>query len=251
MKLRFDHSYGTDQNFRFRQKLHKAGFSINDYEVEHPGKAFCRFIYLPRTKKTGFQYLEFVHFGKGGTISGIPGLSLGALQPLEPFSKKLKAKGVETKFVHKNYDWKKNDKDRLPGWNFVSFPKHKSRVYTWLTEYEKIPGKKKRRKKVKHPNQVYKIVEIETVLNKADQAFFQKLFGRPRNGRFLLSCGTPLAFEAGKTSRIRNIVLATKDLNTLVRKFCWDELTTYQGRPAALLKNPNRKMWDVIIVQDV
>lgn len=252
MKLRFDHSYTTDQKFRFRRKLHAAGFDINDYEVEHPGKAFCRFIYLPRTKNAGFQYLEFIHFGKGGKVSAVPGISLGALQALEPFAKKLKAKGIAADFAHKNYDWKNNNLDRLPGWNFVSFPKHKSKIYTWLTEYEKSPARAKRqRKKVRHPNQVYKIVEIEAVLGKADQVFFSKLIGPAKGGQFSLSCGTPLTFVAGSASRIRHIVLATKDLSALVKKFRWDTLTVHRGRPAVLIKNPNRKMWDVVIVQEV
>jgi hypothetical protein len=250
MKLKFDHSFTSDQNHRFRNKLEKAGFKLEKHMVEHPGKHFCKFIYISVTKKAGYQYLEFIHTGKGGKDYGIPGVSLGAQEPLEPYSKKLKAKKIEVKLVHKNYDWKKNDKDRLPGWNFLDFPKHKSKIFTWLTEYEK----RKKRKSFKktgfnHPNQVYKMVGLEAIFDTNDEALYSKMCGKPSKNEFILACGTNLSYQKGKKSRVSTIVLATKDLNKLVKKFKWDELTTYKGKPGVLIKNPDKRMWDVVIIQ--
>ena len=47
------------------------------------------------------------------------------------------------------------------------------------------------------------------------------------------------------------IVLATKNLNEVVKKFKWDELTVVDGKPAVRLVNPDPRMWDVVIVQGV
>ncbi|MGZ3794439.1 MAG: hypothetical protein ACXVCP_18980 [Bdellovibrio sp.] len=249
MKLRFDHSYTTDQNFRFRKKLEKAGFRLKKQMVEHPGKAFCKFIMFPSPDKAGRQYLEFIHFGKGGKNYELPGLSLGALESLEPFSKKLEKKKLKVHFYHKNYEWKKNSKDRLPGWNFISFPKHKSKIYTWLTEYEFSKKRKLIKRDSLHPNKVYKFVGIDAIFNADDLNLFKQLCGKPRQKEFMLSCGTSLSFRLGKTSKICSIILATKDLNTLVKKFKWDDLVTYKGMPGVRIKNFDKKMWDVIIVQ--
>lgn len=218
--------------------------------VEHPGKMFCKFIMFPVSNRAGSQYLEFVHHGKGGIDYGLPGLSLGASEHLEKFSKKLEAKKLDIEFEHKNYEWKKNDKDRLPGWNFVTFPKSKSRIFTWLTEYEASKKRKTERKRdSKHPNQVYKVIGLEVTFDSSDVELFRKMCGKPLKNEFVLSCGTSLVYESGKKSRICSIVLATKNLSRLVKKFEWDELTTYKGQPAVLIKNPDRKMWDLVIIQ--
>lgn len=251
MKLRFDHSYTADQNFRFMKKLGKSGFLLRDYKVEHPGKRLCKFIMFPRIGTARMQYLEFIHCGKGGKKVLKPGLSFTCQQPVEPFANKLRSSKLTAAFEHRNYDWKSNSSDRLPGWNFVRFPKVKSKIYTWLTEYEFIKYTGKFNKPpVDHPNQVYKFVAIEAVFNKEDVYLYTKLCGKPRHGEFRLSCGTPLRFQKGEKSRINSYVLATKDLKRFVKKFPWDELTTYQGKPALRIANPDRKMWDVLIIEE-
>lgn len=68
MKLRFDHTYSADQNFKYRKKLGQAGFFLDDRKIEHPGKNFCQFIMMPLVNNKR-QYLEFIHVGKGSTLS--------------------------------------------------------------------------------------------------------------------------------------------------------------------------------------
>jgi hypothetical protein len=250
MKIRFDHSFSVDHGFAFRKKLGRAGFKLSDHMVEHPGKSFCRFISMPITKKSGRQYLEFVHIGKGGEDYGLPGLSLGALESLEPFAKKLNSKKITAQFAHKNYEWKKNSTDRLPGWNFITFPKHKSKIFTWLTEYEYSKKRKNRLKKhSNHPNKVFKIVAIDVAFDAQDIHLLSKLCGKPKGHQFVLDCGVPLTYSKAKVSKMKAIVLASKDLKRLVQKFEWDDLTTYNGQPAVRISNPDKRMWDVLIVE--
>lgn len=250
MKLSFDHCYTNDSNHQFLKKLQKAGFKLDERMVEHPGKAFCRFIALPETPNRGRQYLEFVHVGKGGDLSNpTPGISLRGTQPLEPFCKKLISKKIKARFAHKNYDWKKNSKDRLPGWNLILF-KLRSGIFTWITEYEKSKKRKlKSTKNLKHPNGVYAIQEIDVNLSSKDLQFYTKLLGKPKIDKFHLKCGTTLKFTKSiGRSQIKSILLLTNDLKKLVQKFQWDELTIYDGRPGVVIKSLD-KMWDVIIIQ--
>ncbi len=247
MKLRFDHTYSADQNFKFLKKLGEAGFILDKRKVEHPGKSFCKFIILPLVKNKK-QYLEFVHVGKGGEKVKA-GFSLSAVKKLASMAKKLNQK-IPTHYHHKNYDWKKNSKARLPGWNFIMFPKHKSKIFTWITEYE--PNKNRKNQKVEdsnHPNGVYRIVEFNMHLSPADIKLFKNLFGSPSGNQFCLPEGRIINFSRSKTSRMVSIVMATKNLKMLVQNYRWDRLVAYNGRPAVLIKNPNLKMWDVVILE--
>lgn len=249
MKIRFDHSYSTDQNFKFRMKLGKAGFYLPDYEVEHPGKRFCRFIPFLQKSIAGYQYLEFIHTGKGGNFKNLPGMSVGALSSLKKFNTLLTKQGLKTEFVHKNYNWKENSKDTLPGWNFVTF-KRKMNVYTWMTEYEPLKnGKSRKRIQVRHPNGAHKIMAFDFTLSTEDIKFYSLIFGRPKNETFTMECGNRIHYNIGKKSRINHIILATKDLNKFVKKFPWDKLTSWQNQPGAVIENPNKKMWDIVLIQ--
>lgn len=252
MKLHFDHTYSADPGFRFRNKLGKAGFVLGDAMTEHPGKAFCRFIILQAGPTAPRHYLEFVHIGRGGNQTRQQGgLSFGAATGLEQLSARLIKNRIGAEFAHKNYEWKINSTDRLPGWNFVTFPKHKSNVFTWLTEYES--SKKRKKKKLKdsrHPNQVQRLIAMEVDLNPKDLRLYRAICGRSKGNVFHLSCGTILRVTKAKRSSLRSAVVTTKDLGRLVKRFVWDELTTYQGQPAVRIKNPNPKMWDVVIVQE-
>ncbi|MNS78746.1 hypothetical protein D3C72_1123770 [compost metagenome] len=205
---------------------------------------------MPPTK-VGRQYLEFVHVGKGGNDKGgTPGVSLATLSALEPFYNKLTSKKVRAVFGHKNYLWKENSVDRLPGWNFVTFPKHKSKIYTWLTEYEKYKGRTGfNRKFTRHPNQVHKIVGFEMQLSPADIKLYTQLCGKPKNGCFTLPGDNFFKFTKSKISKVNRVILATHDLKKMARKFEWDELTTYEGQAAIQITNPNKGMWDVVVIQ--
>ncbi len=247
MKIRFDHMYTMDQNFKFREKLQHAGFRLRDYEVEHPGQFFCRFIQFSEMDGRK-QYLEFIHIGRGGLKWKIPGLSLTSDKSLEALAKKLEKK-VPLEFEHKNYEWKKNDKDRLPGWNFAYFRKHSSQIFIWLTEYEAWKKRKKAKAKdSRHPNGAYKIVELNMSLAPRELALLTLLLGKPQKDVFQLPDGRLLRFKKAKRSRIDSVVIATKSLKKMVQNFEWDSLVTHQGKPGVLICNPNTKMWDVILV---
>ncbi len=209
MKLRFDHSYCLDKNHTFRSKLGKAGFFLKDRMVEHPGKMFCRFIAFPQTSIAGYQYLEFVHIGKGGSKETNPGFSLGALGSLEKFNSKLEKHGLKTTFTHKNYAWKENSVDLLPGWNFVEF-KSKSNIYTWLTEYELIKGRPRRLKAKPHPNGAYKIVGFDFTLSPHDFKFFSQVLGSPKEQIFTLAGGVKIHFPQEKSRKIEGVSAAPK-----------------------------------------
>lgn len=249
MKTRFDHSFAADQNFKFRNKLGKAGFHLSDHEVEHPGKHFCRFIPFLQKSIAGYQYLEFIHTGKGGNFENLPGISFGALSSLKKFDMQLKRSGLKSEFVHKNYNWKENSTDTLPGWNFVTF-KRKMTVYTWMTEYEPLDnGKPGKRKQVRHTNGAHKIVAFDFTMTKEDLKFYAMILGKPKNESFTLECGTKIHFKIGKKTKIDRIVIATKDLNNFIKKYPWDDITSWQNQPAAAIKNPNPKMWDLLLIK--
>lgn len=248
MKLRFDHVFNVDKNFTFRKKLGDAGFNLVEREVEHPGKHFCRFIMFPEPDGKR-QYLEFIHVGAGGEPLDMSGISLAAGSALEPFSKTLNSK-VKTDFGHKNYEWKKNNTDRLPGWNFVMFPKHKSKVFTWLTEYEFSKKRKMPKKKDStHPNGTHKIFEFNMQLSLGDVKLYTHLLGKPVKNEFRLDNGTTVKFKIAKNSRIDSVVILTKNLKHMVQNFKWDQLISYNGQAGVMIKHPNSKMWDVIVIQ--
>ena len=247
MKIRFDHIYTVDYKFTFFKKLKKVGFILEDKMVEHPGKHFCRFIRINKFNKTGKQYLEFVHIGKNGASWNKPGLSLAADKSLKQLHLKLKNKKVKSEFTHKNYDWKINSVDRLPGWNLLTFPKHQSQIYFWLTEYE--PSKNRKKYIVpKHKNGVNSVWGIIADLSSADIKLFTRLIGKSKNNIFQLSCGFKINFKLAKVSRINTLVLNTKALSKANRTFKFDDLTIFDGRPALHIKNPTKGMWDLLVV---
>lgn len=248
MSLRFDHIYTMDINHKFMKKLEQAGFTLAKHTVEHPGKHFCRFIMIKKIGADGKQYLEFVHIGKGGVDWGKAGLSLASDSSLKKVDSKLKNKGLTTKFLHKNYDWKKDSVSQLPGWNFVTFPNHKSEIYTWITEYERSPQRKPT-KIPKHKNRVEYFVGLNAELSASDIKFFTTLFGRPKNGVFAMNYGFEMRFIKSKKSRIKDVVFEVSDLKKYIQTFKWDELTVYGEKPAVRIKNDNKNMWSVLLRQ--
>lgn len=250
MIINFDHIYTMDHNHKFMKKLEMAGFTLAKHMVEHPGKHMCRFIMI--SEKPARQYMEFVHVGKGGVNYGNPGLSLGTETSLEKFNQVLKRKGLKTSFSHKNYDWKKDSESRLPGWNFITFPNHKTNVFTWLTEYEFSAKRKKNQKPVpKHKNMVKSFVGISAELIAADIKLFQKMFGSPKHNVFELKRGFEIQFAKAKKSKILDVIFEVPDLKKYITKFKWDELTISDGAPAVRIKNDTKNMWSVVIRQKV
>src|SRR5690606_12294588 len=97
------------------KSLLSFGFSKVEGDVEHPGKHFCSFIEF-RTPNNDRAYLEFIHVGRGGKAIDHTGLSFRYEHDLKNYYKKLKARvPFKTFYIHKNYEWKKNSVDYLPG----------------------------------------------------------------------------------------------------------------------------------------
>lgn len=242
--LFLDHTFTNDDNHRFLKKLEKSGFKLSTEEVEHPGKAFCRFIKLNGNTPRGLQYLEFIHIGKGGEKCSKPGISFGYRKGLKDYYNKLKKK-FAVNYEHKNYAWKEDSTSVLPGWNFVTFKKLKFRgFFPWITEYEK--RKLKAKNKVIHPNGVHNIASFHFEVNDAGLDFFEKLLGKKIIDCAQLSCGTEFYFTKGRGNKLKLVHLECKSIKKFKEKFLYDQEVSFIGKEAVLIKNPN-KMWDVVI----
>lgn len=247
--INFDHSYTEDTGHRFFNALGKAGFVLSDNKVEHPGKQFCRFIMF-KSGKAGRVYLEFVRVGKSGERVDKPGVSLRYEGPLKKYFEVIKGQaGVKVKYIHKNYEWKKDSKSALPGWNFVTFldPKFKN-IYTWFTEYESHPTKK-RVSPPSHPNTAQTICGLEFVVRDADGPKLEKVFGKSLRGETISLGGISLFLTPGRSTRLTALVLRCKSLKRFAKLAKVGSTVLWRGQPAVIIKNPNRKMWDIVAVE--
>jgi len=247
MKLKYDHAYTNDPKHRFHKKLQKLGFTSFPPEVEHPGKQFCRFISFKATKSELPVYLEFIDARDPNFPIRSAGLSLRALGPLEKAFKKFRKKGIRGNFAHKNYEWKKDSRSRLPGWNFVTFTRIGFRsLYVWITEYEKRSGVKPMKRQI-HPNGVRWLHALEIEINPAGNSFFSKVFGHKLNQPRSMPGGQVFYYSGGRATRLKTIVLETYSLKH-TQKFISGPLTKWRGKLALQIKNP-ADMWDILIVE--
>jgi hypothetical protein len=218
-------------------------------EVEHPGKLFCRFIGFASSNPREVSYLEFISLGAGGDTLPQPGISLGQTADLESFYKKLlKTWGSPLEFKHKNYDWKRDNESRLPGWNFLSFKNLGFRgFYPWMTEYERRT-KKRRAPPKTHPNGVTRIHGAVFRVNKTGRKFFEKLIGQDAGNQIKLVGDTTLYLKSGRWNGFDQVILECKSLERFSKRYGVGKKTVFQGRPAILLKNP-AKMWDILLIE--
>ncbi len=252
-KIFFDHAFNEDPNHHFFKRLGKLGFTLSDMKVEHPGKAHCRFIELEGNTNRGKAYLEFVRVGKGGKSFNAAGLSLGYKENLESFYKKI-SKKLKAHFFHKNYDWKKNSTDKLPGWNMITLLNPPMRnIYTWFTEYEEHSSRKKKAKLApKHANTVYGIYGLDLVLTDKAHLYLETLLGKKLKEKTRLSDGTYLFIKKGSVNYFKNIILKCKSLET-ANKFIRDSGQEYFDNKNSLrIKNAkgSKKMWSLIVVEE-
>lgn len=252
-EIYFDHTFIEDLNHRFFKSLEKMGFSVDMRMVEHPGKAKCRFI------KIGKTYLEFIHIGKGGEHYNKPGISFGATN-LGGYYKKLvnsaifKRAKFGAKLTHKNYDWKKNNTDYLPGWNFLVFNHMRVQtIYPWFTEYEVHSNtKKKRRKSPHHKNGVTKIKGAEIELNKRGEVLFQAILGEKLRPIMSLPCGFTFYFKFdAKTTRYCNVILESKNLKKTKSFMPKAKELDFYGDKALLVQRvlEAKRMWNILVVE--
>lgn len=162
--ISFDHCFVRRFSRKKYQALDRFGFNTNvDYCVEHEGRQFCRFIKIKNS------YLEFIDIPnyrffltvlrKNNELPCGTGISFRLDSSLRYRYKMLKEGFVKygIKFIHKNYEWKKDSKSKLPGWNFLTFEREIIEgMNIWFTEYEDTPARKRRQSVLRtdHSNKV-------------------------------------------------------------------------------------------------
>jgi len=251
-KINLDHCYNEDPNFKFFKKLGKMGFNLEPGVVEHPGKAFCKFIAVQSSNKRERFYLEFIHIGKGGGEEKTPGLSFNYTENLEGFHKKL-SKVVRCDLTHKNYDWKKNAVDRLPGWNMLTFKKQPIKdLFTWFTEFESSRKQRSLKKVKAHPNSVYSIHGIKLVLTQKSKENLEVVLSKKLGKKTKLSDGTFLYVEVGKNDFFESIILNCKSMKKLLKFMKDEEITTFGKKEALRVFNESEKrnMWNILIIEN-
>jgi hypothetical protein len=194
LNLNFDHSYCVDEKFKYWKRLEKLGFNLATYEVAHPD-AKCRFIYFK-----DMQYLEFLSSSYSKPLPNQSGLSFSYSGELQTLQLKYQKVGLFPELTHRNYNWQENNKDYLPGWNFLTFNKVNFRtILVWFTHYEKSSSRKA--KYVPHPNGVNRIIGHEFVINDKGRAFFSKILGCTIKDKIHLNENMTLYFKKGRTNR--------------------------------------------------
>lgn len=246
----FDHVYTGDHGFRFLKKLEKFGFTLVPTTTEHPGRHFCRFIKFPAPETTRkAQYLEFV-WGKARRVRH-GGYCFGSSGKLERYQKKLERDGrYKSKLQHKNYDWKKDNKSRLPGWNFLTFQKlGLPGVNPWFTEYEPRPGQKPL-PPPRHKNGAKRIHAFVFEVNPKGERFFAYILGRRILGEKARLGGVTLYFRKGKRTRIEAVAVEMRSLPAFLKRYGAkaDGEGEFFGRRAVRIENPDRSLWDLILV---
>ena len=211
-KIFIDHCYNVDQGHKFFKKLEKIGFTLDKNTMEHPGKAYCKFIIFKGENSRQRFYLEFVSIGKGGTPFYVPGLSFGYESNLAHFHKKIH-NALRANFWHKNFAWKENSQDHLPGWNFIEFKKPIIKnINTWFTEYE-TAGRRKKLKVPKHKNTVESLHGIILTLTTKSKKNLETLLGCKIKEQKVLKDGVTIYIQSGKTDRFESIIMNSKNIN--------------------------------------
>lgn len=238
----FDHCYTIDQKHIFLKKLAKLGFAIDDVTVNHPNSS-CRFILFPNDR-----YLEFV-YTSNPKRSLKPGIAFGSSSSLEAKKEKLQKLGLQCEFEHRNYNWKENNKDRLPGWNYVLFKSLGIRTfYPWFNSYDP-PRRPKTLKD--HPNKVIDIIGHEFAVNEKGIEFFSKILGVSIKDKTVLRNGETFYFKKGKTNLYTKVILSSSNLKKTKSFMKSAEDVEYEGKQGLLIRNPlqNNRMWEIVIVE--
>lgn len=192
-------------------------------------------------------YLEFINVKSGGVSITKPGLSLGISSGLEIFYHQLqKDHRYSATFRHKNYQWKANNRTRLPGWNFLNFRHLGFRgIYPWMTEYEPWPYKIKRRPDRPHANGVIGFVGLSLDLNPRAQKFFSYLIGKNIKNATKLGCKTEIRIAGTDRTKFNAVILKCTSVRKLLDKYPFTPVT-WNGQRAGYVKNPSG-MWDIIV----
>lgn len=195
--VHFDHTYNTVHDFNFKEQLSLAGFTLDSKTTEHPGSLLCHFVRIGQAELADHPpYLEFCYIqDKNAYLEEqktdpdfdsknpaprfqIKGLSFGYSGDFRRYIEILKQSypQITAEHTHKNYDWKTNSKDRLPGWNFVEFSKMPlpGDFYVWFTSNDPRPNQDQnnRPKEFRHKNGAARIVGSVIDLRAPEAAHF-------------------------------------------------------------------------------
>jgi len=280
--LEFDHCYQHISSVEEYDQLGKRGFFVNETPmVEHPGALQCRFLrFHSATQELGERvlYLEFIcnydaeiyrqhRASKGESVDPHlmfePGFSLRAKESLEDFYKKKRDlfwdEGI--KFFHRNYDWKANPLDRLPGWNFVDFKKNIfPEINVWLTEYESVGKRQSGSDYRRHMNTCVHFKGFVWKKNDKGMKNMSSLMDlRFQDGKILMKDGISLwvteptsalgkEFAGRKAYPFWAAVLTCSDFHAFKKEASPDKIVEFEGRPAGLIQMGSRG-WDILVVE--
>lgn len=250
MKPEFNHCYTPDPKHHFHSSLRRMGFTPHPRTVAHPGGHSCRFIMLRARDGRTPLYLEFS--SAPPRHSRRPGVSFSVRGSLEAFAKGFSdARYLRPRLKHRNYEWKtRGQKERLAGWNFLSFGRHCPYAEVWYTEYEPEEGKTRRPAPpaalMRHANGVLRLLALEFDANDSGRRYLSAALGRKLGERTRLACGTDIVLRPSRRNAFRAVVLRARSLAAFRRRAKGAVPTEHDGRPALFLKNP-AGFWDIVV----
>jgi hypothetical protein len=275
LKINFDHCYQFTELEEQYAKLRKRGFSIDlESMVEHPGARRCQFLHLESS-----QYLEFIYNsdkeanrerciseGRSGDDLSIyeSGFSLKVEGSLETFYnvKKVSFPEYGIHFTHRNYNWKANSTDKLPGWNFLEFKKDiYPGFYIWLTEYEKSESRKSNTVLRVHENTCTGLIGLLWKKEKEGIKNLASLLDRSfQNPQVKLDDGVIMwlaesdsllgkEFQGRKDYPFWAVILKCTDFQTFKNVAKPEKIIEFEGKSAGLIPF-GRRGWDIIVVED-
>ncbi|NRA67006.1 MAG: hypothetical protein HRU19_21130 [Pseudobacteriovorax sp.] len=291
----FDHSWNrVFDDFRYVERLNQLGFAIAPKTVEHPGSQVCKFIVFPGGQVTfPSHFLEFClttnekdylerhkRFFRGPDAERrIKGSSLVLYSDLDLKRQQVdiqkRLPGFEVKYSHKNYEWKRDSKSILPGWNHLFFGKKRLLTGLRVTVGKKDPRDTlpddgpvaKKPTILPHPNSAEKIIGLILYDNfSADFSNLSRLINRkPKTDRMLvLPDGTFIqsiivgedesidSMFVGKKQNLAAIMVKVKSLATFesfASKLNFKK-TSFNGVKAYHIPH-DEWHWDLIVVEDI
>ena len=158
------------------------------------------------------------------------GLSFRANEPLEGYFKTCEKRltHLEPIFIHRNYSWKTNSEDRLPGWNYLNFEKRVlPKTEFWITEFQNREVGNKVRTGVnlfrEHPNTANTLVGV-VFRQEGVAPLLQILGAEPNTQRVILGAhGVTLYFDGDdilpevKEGSVQALILQADDRNEFSR----------------------------------
>lgn len=279
-----DHTYNTVYDRKFKKQLVAAGFTLNSRTVEHPGSLLCHFvgIGLPQfTDRT--PYLEFcLVMDKKAYIESErkdpeaankslesllqnKGLSFGYTGDFEAYIQELKKvrPDIEARFDHKNYEWKTNSTDRLPGWNFITLikPPFQPDFYVWFTGYDpRNIDRSQELKEAQHKNGANRIAGLVVDLASSKEVEYMEgvTFKKFTDGKLNLDDGRQIINYAqlnpaekklfAKSPATYKAVLVEADPEKLDAISLPYESILYRGSKVKRLRFANYT-WDIILIR--